>query len=137
MASGVLYCCLLSSAVQAPGLVYCHNIFIRLTSVRFLSVPLQVMKVNACGCYSLSVSFVQLTQFEDWEGASGTIITYHKYQPPNHCIPQLLTPNSSYTTSPNPQIIAYHNSQPPNHRMPQLPTPTSLHITPSTPQFIP
>jgi len=107
------------------------------------------MKVNACGCYSLSVSSVHLTQFEDWDGTSGAIITYHNSQPPAHHIPQIPTPRSSYTTTSNPQLIIYHNPtpksshttthnhHPPPHCMPQLRTPNSSHIATSTPQFIP
>ena len=127
----------------------CHDVFIGLTSVRFLSAPLLVMKVNACGCYSLSVNSAQLTQFEDshnhfflvgWNQWSHhcmpQLITYHNSQPPTHPIPQLPTFNSLHAPTPNPQLIAYHNSQPPTHHIPQLPTPNSLHAPTPNPQLI-
>jgi len=89
--------------------VYCSNIFIGLTSVTFLSAPLQVMKVNACGCYSFSVSSVQLTQFED---SQCHFFLVGWGQGRHLCVPQFPTPNSSYTTTSTPQFIPCHNPQP-------------------------
>jgi hypothetical protein len=104
--------------VQAPALLYCGNIFVGLTSVTFLSAPLPVMKVNACDCYSFSVSSVQLTQFED---SQCHFFLVGWGQGSHHCVPQFPTPNSSHTTVPNPQLVAYHNFHSPVHPMSQPP----------------